>query len=355
MILRKLKNFSEDILARIIFRTPKLQGYLGNSRNNNRVLILVYHRVCNQKRTILSSVPCAEFEKQIKYLSRIYNFVNLENITQWIQGKAKMPSNPVAITFDDGYRDIYANAYPILRKFGIPATVFITTDFIDNHKIPWWERTYYLIQKTDPEIKGIPEISKHFRITGLKDRELMASEVVRKLRYLPQSRREKLISSMAKESDVRSEVLNQRLMLSWDEIREMANNGVSFGSHTITHPVLTQISKNQAKNEIKGSKEIIEEKLDRKVNFFSYPHGSPRDFNLHTTNLVREAAYEGACTTIQGFNTRQANPYKLKRVSIWGDLPLHRFTYEISNLSISLRSIKERLSTFNWRRLKGNL
>ena len=213
-----------------------------------KAIIICYHCVKDEVDSYLRPTKVADFKNQMQYLSRTYNPISLQEISQHIQNGTSLPSRAVAVTFDDGYRDNYENAYPVLKEYNIPATVFLTTGFIGTGEIPAWERDCY---RSDKE-----------------------------------------------------------LMLSWKQVRVMSDGGISFGSHTLTHPFLTRISRRQVEKEINLSKDIIEQQTGKPVTTFAYPSG---DFNSDVKEIVKEAGYSAAVSTVAGYNSTNDDVHELKR------------------------------------------
>jgi peptidoglycan/xylan/chitin deacetylase (PgdA/CDA1 family) len=219
----------------------------------------------------------ADFENQMQYLSKVYNPISLEKMAQHIQNGTSLPSKAVAVTFDDGYRDNYENAYPILKKYDIPGTFFLITDYIGTGEIPAWDKGYYIAEKI--------------------------------------------------------------LMLSWEQVREMSDNGISFGSHTLTHPFLTKISRKQVQKEIHFSKDIIEQRIGKPVTSFAYPSG---DFDSDIKEIVKKTGYSAAVSTISGYNCASNDAYELRRNVIQLQSVYHKlfplsFLVEITGLLEHLR------------------
>ncbi len=215
------------------------------------VRILTYHKVNNLKNS-LNSIPSKEFRKQIEYLRTNYNIVSLDDFHESMTGGKKLPKKTVAITFDDGYRDNYTNAYPILEECRVPAAIFLTADYIGTNKVM-------------PTYEG-DETKSPF--------------------------------------------------LSWQEVREMGNHGITFGSHSLTHSILIKRSPEQAKREIFESKRIIERETGKPAKFFSYPRGTKADFDRRMKDMVREAGYVAAFSAISGINDCRADPFELRRIAI---------------------------------------
>jgi len=274
-------------------------------------LILCYHRINDDNHSCLRPTKVEAFEKQMRYLSKAYHPEPLEKIVQHLQDgtPSDPPSGSLAITFDDGYRDNYENAYPILKKYGIPATLFLTTGYIGTGEIPWWEKVYHLLSRAK---KGalVSTRSEGPQLNAPFDQKSIY-RVVRMLKPLDEKERNLTIADFADAFDLWGEPPAEKdMMLSWDEVREMSDHGISFGAHTLTHPLLTHIPPKQAQNEIHLSKKIIEEQIGKRVITFAYPGG---DFDARIKKMVKDAGYSAAVSTIPGYNSSKSNLYMLKR------------------------------------------
>jgi len=251
-----------------------------------KALIICYHCIKDEAWSHLRPTKVADFENQMQYLSKVYNPISLERIAQHIQNGTPLPSKAIAVTFDDGYQDNYENAYPILKKYNIPVTFFLTTSFIGTGKIPMWDNGYYTSEKA--------------------------------------------------------------LMLSWEHVREMSDSGISFGSHTLSHPFLTRIPRKQAQREIHLSKDIIAQQIGKPVTIFSYPSG---DFNSEIKGIVKETGYSAAVSTIPGYNSTHDDVHALKRNVIQLQSVCHRlfplsFLSEITGVLGHVRAFYHRLKRF---------
>ncbi len=293
-------------------------------------LILCYHRINNDSHSylqllgkhfriedseysrIIPSTKVENFEKQMRYLSRFYHPVPLEDIVQHIRNGTSPPPKSVAITFDDGYRDNYDNAYPILKKYGIPATIFLTTGYIDTDEIPWWDKVYYVLSQAkegEPLSTELPraKFNEPFNKKSIK-------RVIQMLKQLEEKEKKSIIAELTDQRDLKvNDFAEKNLMLSWEEVREMSNNGISFGAHTLTHPLLPRVPSDQARDEIYISKDIIEQQIGKSVNIFAYPGG---DFDVHIEKMVKNAGYFAAVSSIPGYNHSETNIYALKRNGI---------------------------------------
>jgi peptidoglycan/xylan/chitin deacetylase (PgdA/CDA1 family) len=232
-----------------------------------KVPILFYHKIgtpaddsCNPH----LYVPLENFAAQMRSLSQHgYNTLTLSELNQALDNRVKLPRRSVIITFDDGHRDNYENAFPVLERYNLKATVFVVADFI-GRKAGWQRRENI----TEP-------------------------------------------------------------LLSWDQIYQMQKKGITFASHTCTHPMLNKIPPDKARYEIMVSREKLEQGLGVPVESFCYPYG---EFNQKVTALVKEAGYIAACTTDHGNCHSRDDVYLLKRVFVWPDTSLWRFIYYLSCL-----------------------
>lgn len=280
-------------------------------------LIICYHRISDDNNSYLRPTNVADFANQMQYLSKVYKPVSLEEIVQHIKNGTPLPSKSIAITFDDGYRDIYENAYPILRKYGIPATIFLTTGYVGTAEIPLWDKAFYAPSKA----------KKRTPVPGILDAE-HSEPPDRKTMHMPAQMRNQLDEkdrsyAVVDQPDARiHNHAEKSLMLSWEEVREMSDNGILFGSHTLTHPFLTKISRKQVQKEIYISKQIIEQQIGKSVTTFAYPGG---DFDPDIEEIVKEAGYSAAVSTVPGYNSVCDDVYALRRNIIQLQSVFHKF------------------------------
>jgi len=300
--------------------------------------ILRYHSVADFKdgEFIYASpqitVSTKNFEKQIRYLSKRYNIIPLEEIALHIKEGRNLPKNSLAITFDDGYKDNYINAYPILKKYGATATFFLTAGCINGKNILLTHRIIYAFKETKKKEVEIPNQLNIIKLETLKDKLNAISTVNRIILHLDQSKREEFITNLENKLgvEINRQECSYKYMLSWDEIKEMKENGMSFGAHTITHCNLPHCSYDYAKKEIEGSKSILEENIGRPINLFSYPDGTIKiHFNEEMKKLVRETGFISATTSIDGIVDDKSDLYELRRKGVGNDTKLYTLTTEL--------------------------
>ncbi len=287
--------------------------------------VLNYHRINDPSAATFDSFqPNVSarpemFAQQMEYLSRWFNVVSLTDISRWLQGEIKLPDYPALITFDDGYLDNYTLAYPILRQYNFPAVIFLTSGHIDTDKPFYWDLTAYSIFHTTKDHILFPDNTE--KSWGTTEQKLsVVNAWVEALKKLPNSEKQKWVEELPGRLAVNvPKNYFKNLMMNWDQIREMHKNGIEFGGHTISHPILSRITIDQARTEIVGSKAEIEQEIGNQIIGFAYPNGSKYDLNTEIEQLVSEAGYKTAFTLSNGPTTLKEvknNPFTIRRIFI---------------------------------------
>jgi peptidoglycan/xylan/chitin deacetylase (PgdA/CDA1 family) len=260
------------------------------------------------------------FDRYINYFRENYEVLPLDILVGYIkQGNNSFLGKKavMAITFDDGYKDNYLYAYPILKKYHIPATFFLATGHIGTSNLFWWDKVSYIIRHTKIDQLDLDKLGSYSLLTDF-NRFQASSIIVDKLKKMPDEKKNILIEKLLKISGVEiSPELGKGLILSWDEIVEMSNDGISFGAHTINHPILTNLPLEQIEKEIVQSKKDIEGKIGKEVKAFSYPNG---DFNEEIVELIKKYDFTCAVAVSPGnLIDIEDSIYELNRIAIMDD------------------------------------
>jgi peptidoglycan/xylan/chitin deacetylase (PgdA/CDA1 family) len=272
--------------------------------------ILTYHRVNDAGELFFTGLPTALFARQMEMLHHFFCVLPLEELVT-LNTKGELPPRAIAITFDDGYRDNYENAFPILKQLQLPATIFLTTGPLESDGILWHDRVFFAFQQTRCEEVLI--LGKTYSLETVAEKELAQKMLRRHLRKCPPAERDEIVQEVTVALGV-PQVCQKRVQkLSWQDIEEMAAHNISFGAHTVTHPVLSQMALADAEKEILLSKETIERKLRRTVQLFAYPNGTRADFTEPVKKIVREIGFRAAVTTIPGTNDALSDCFELRR------------------------------------------
>ena len=286
----------------------------------NQVIILMYHRF--SKATEKAKIPQSIFKNQILFLKSRYNFIRLNSLADFsVEYQRDLPHNSIILTFDDGYRDNYEFAFPILKQFEVPATIFLTTDFINHKKWLWFNKLKYIIKntkltKTSMTFDGI---NNCFFFDSYRNRHKSQIRIFNYCKRISQPKVDSLLETLSAKLKVEVPDISTDdfAPLTWEQIHEMKQNGVEFGSHTRTHRILSRATDAQIRYELIESKADIEKELKQSVKSFCYPVGKMEDIPKISLSIAREAGYTSAVTAIPGRNIIPgANFYSLKRLSI---------------------------------------
>jgi peptidoglycan/xylan/chitin deacetylase (PgdA/CDA1 family) len=326
-LLRIAKRISRKYELR---GTPESGGPFLRKAALPKFLILCYHRVGTGGVPLYSELSPDVFEAQMRFLKKEYRIVSLEQICQGLQEPTTAEPS-VAITFDDGYRDVFRHAFPILRKYGIPATVFLIADSVDTGRASWYDRIFLALQvmpagRLEVELDRL----RCFQLTSRGSRLCAAADIISCLRKLPNERRKECCADLEGRAELPTKELEGR-MLNWEQVQIMQNAGVTFGSHTVTHPVVSRLTSAEMEYELSESKKRLETRLGTPVLDFAFPFGHQEECGVEATGLLRRYGYRSAVTTVPGVNGPGANPFALRRIQIGAeDTPLQMFAFYLS-------------------------
>jgi peptidoglycan/xylan/chitin deacetylase (PgdA/CDA1 family) len=312
-------------------------------------IILGYHHILpeNDERVRFLQpgmfVTTKTFEEQLKYLVKYYQIVSFKDLN--LNGRKKQ----CILTFDDGWGDNYEYAYPILKKYNLPATIFVSTKFVGSNDWPWPDRISYYIHKSNAD--KLSQLLDGFNLlygdttkvslnkNSISNKYNLIEEIIENLKTFSPS---KIIQFMSKADKIMSSektALSEiRPYLTWDEIIEMQKNDIAFGAHTHNHLILTNTTLNNASDEIETSQKILSEKLNMPINLFAYPNGS---YNSDLVILVKKTGFAYAVTTEYGDIEGSRSQFELKRILVHQDVsknvPLFvsRLTYKIPKFRLN--------------------
>ena len=284
--------------------------------NRNRVRILMYHRFPRR--------DAANFDRQCAFLAAKYNVVPLGEAVRRLTHNEPV-TNVAVITADDGYADVYEVALPILRKHGLPATLFVTTGFIDRTCWMTGDRVRYHFEHTS---RGSVEVTDHQgRVHAFSTKGKEGAAALRSLlKRVPESTKRRILRELDGDMAVlpAASMPDEYRPCTWDQIRGLAEGGVAIGAHTVTHPILSRLESREAvEQEIVQSKRDLEDALQRPVEQFAYPNGTPEDIDAVSVDVVR-THFKGAVTAIDGLNAPGSDVYRALRLPCDPDLPVEQ-------------------------------
>lgn len=273
--------------------------------------ILMYHRVLARPDPLLPELPDARLvDRQMRAIAETFNVLPLdEAIERLAQGR--LPPRPMAITFDDGYRDNHDVALPILRRHGLCASFFVSTGFLDggrmfNDTVIEWVRQLPAGPIELPQW-GVTGLAVHDDASRIEAIERLVSAV----KYRSQHERDAFCAELQQRARV---PLPDTLMMTAEQLRGLVEQGMSVGGHTVTHPILQRLADDEARDEIVRNRDELEAITGVRPTCFAFPNGKPlADFGAAHVAMVREAGYQAALSTAYAVPDANADRFQLPR------------------------------------------
>jgi peptidoglycan/xylan/chitin deacetylase (PgdA/CDA1 family) len=286
----------------------------GIDRRANVLRVLTYHRIADASDRpdlcpqLISATPF-EFERQMAYIASHYHAVSLPEALDAFTRRRPLPRRAVMITFDDAYQDFADNAWPILRRHGLPATLFVATAFAaDPSRAFWWDRLYNAVR-----LGGVQAPATRPGLVAGADPAVQRTRTFRylaaKIKSLPHQRAMRLVDRLCAQAPA-----PQPAVLGWSELQALSRVGVSLGAHTRTHPLMHRLPADEAAAQAVGSLADLRTHVGPTAPVFAFPGGK-------STPQIRQKLYEAgfslAFTTQRGVNAvSRANPMALKRIHV---------------------------------------
>lgn len=352
------KRVAKRMLAHGLVRTGCWDLILRGWARRRTTLILTYHRVLEKLEPTLDYsqpgmvVTLPTFERQLSFLEQHFEIVSLGALLD--EGNRPAGRPRCVITFDDGWRDNYDVAFPVLRRRGIPATIFLTTDFVGTERVFWHTDLIYLL------LHG--ELS-----CLLRDGRMLAAypaavrDCLQRCAGQSGARRADEIDAAVEtvkaacDEEVIHELIDtltgpaglhrpffpeRRFFLDWDQVQEMAANGFEIGSHGCSHRIMTRLSREEVEQELYRSKAEIERRVGREARHFAFPN---EDASEALTRLAARAGYRTACGGVPGTGTPEPRILALRRAGMHEGVGAAGPMHEDALLGLSLlRASKSR-------------
>lgn len=314
-VRRSLKN----TVAFLLFYSGLL-SLIASVRLRNRAVVLMYHRVIPESRKLYCHsstgivIQESTFRMHLAFLQDHFRILNLDEFIECLERRKSLPDKSCLITFDDGWIDNYQTAYPILREYGVPATVFLPYDFIGTENLFWQEelnmRLSGLVFSNDP--------SDHNIVKRVMKREDIPTQyqLQRYIQDLKGAGYETITAVLDRIRQYQSGGTlpeHDNRYINWRQIKEMHEHEVSFGSHCMSHRMLTHLSAGEKRTEIVASKALLGTKLGVNIDTIAYPNGN---FDDEVIALSREAGYKLGFTTKPGYVSTGTHRLSLPRISI---------------------------------------
>lgn len=308
--------------------------WLAWRRLRSALYVFNYHRIGDPATATFDPdvFSCTEerFAEHVDLLRSRFDLIGLSQLLALIEGRTTLTRPTAMITFDDGYRDNYTKAYPVLRRTGTPAVFFVTTTFVGSKEPPWWDEVVWQARHLTPaQVADLPW-SSGVAMQGPDH----SRQVLHAFKRSPLPNAEKL-AQLRSASGRRIDAAGAGEFMLWDEVRAMRKGGMDIGSHTHTHPILSHLGPSDQLSELATSKRIMQSELGEEVTAVAYPVGGRNAYSMDTVEAARGAGYRAAFTCVEGVNRHPAvNPFELKRINVGENLSPRDFRFAIARMTM---------------------
>jgi len=283
-----------------------------------RLSILLLHRVLPHPDLLFpGEMHAATFEQLLQFVKSRFNVLPLGEAVTRLQA-GSLPARALAITFDDGYANNFTIALPLLRQYELPATVFVSTGYLDGRNM-WNDVVIESIRNCTLPTLNLASIGLgSHALDSLASRQAAVADCIGRMKYWPQRKREDTATAI---SELSGATRSESLMMSPQQVRGLHGAGMSVGAHTITHPILASATPAEATIEIRTGKAELESIIGATVDLFAYPNGRPDiDYRREHVEMVKSAGFRAAVSTVWGAANARTDVYQLPRFTPWDQI-----------------------------------
>lgn len=281
-----------------------------------RLSVLIFHRVLPATDPLFpTEIDRTRFEQLMRLVRQAFDVLPLVEAVERA-GDGTLPPRAAAITFDDGYADNHDVAWPVLRQLGLPATVFVSSGFLDGGRM-WNDTLIEAVRLSRRDMVDLPEFGlQRAPLQTWQQRRHAIECLIGKVKYMSLGDRQVALTRVLQVLAV--DRLPSDLMMRSDQVRTLHAQGVGIGAHTVDHPILQTLPDHESERQIVAGRQALQDLLQAPVPLFAYPNGRPdRDFSAAHVELVRRAGFRAAFTTAPGVVRRGDDPMQLGRFTPW--------------------------------------
>jgi peptidoglycan/xylan/chitin deacetylase (PgdA/CDA1 family) len=292
-----------------------LLGMMSPAGQRGRLSVLIFHRVLPHPDPLFpDEMHAQQFNRVCGWLAAWFNVLPLDVAARHLDA-GTLPARAACITFDDGYADNCTVAMPILQRHGLTATFFIATGFLDGGRM-WNDTIIATIRGCKTDVLDLNTLGLGCRpLQSIEDRRSAVVALIDQIKYRPVEERIAIGAQMA---GIAQTPMPVDLMMTSDQVRTLHNAGMQIGAHTVSHPILARLSDEQVRQEVRHSKEFLEQMLKARVGLFAYPNGQPgEDYLPRTVDIVRDIGFDAAVSTEWGTSCKGDDLLQIRRFTPW--------------------------------------
>lgn len=326
--------FSKARLKEAVLRFSGITAYQW-ARLPDGVYCFNYHRIGDPLQTQFDpnvfSCTAESFKRQLRFFKQHFQLINLHKLQQLIDAPAMTRGKYALITFDDGYMDNYELALPLLQQEQVQAVFFVSPDFVGSQIVPWWDQVAWWLRHSSSR-----QVSLAGKILSLQpgNSKVIAESIRQLLALLKADPRElnvklaELYQQLKPEQDVPADC---RLFMGWPELKQLLQSGMSIGSHTCGHQILSHLSSDEQRRELSSSKEQLEQELATEISALAYPVGDEHSYTPVTQQLASSVGYKLAFSFTNSYNLLPLNnPLAISRLGIDSDMSVFQLQKKIA-------------------------
>ncbi len=313
----------QEMLSKVLLYTKATDFFW--KRLPSGLYVFNYHRIGVAEASgydhAIFSCSSEAFDEHVLKLKENFTIINCAQLAEILEQEVLTDKRYAIITFDDGYVDNYTHAFPILKKHNVSGSFYIATDFVDSNHIPWWDEIAFILRNSCGEAYQLPSSNYSFVLDSAN-----INQTIRQIMNAAKLLRNYSILEVL--DDVRAKfptavkklkLTEPKLFMNWSQINEMANSGMEIGSHTLSHRILSQLSREEQKQEVSNSKKLIEAKLSCQITSIAYPVGRYHCYNQTSFEEVKEANYLIAFNNEPGSHRSISNQFDINRYCVARD------------------------------------
>ena len=298
-----------------------------NRKINEEALILLYHGVTDYDNYGLVNssgkhINHKEFEKQMEYIANRTNIISLDEFLEIKSNSKPLPPKTTIVTFDDGFKNNLTVAAPILEKYQIKTTFYISAGIINENKMFWVDIIEDCILRSKKKVITLKNFSNNFADIEIADgqKKIIAINKVKSFaKSLRVKKKNILIENLIEATNIQpsSKEAKEYEVMTWNDIRELNSNPLfSIGGHSMYHDILTSLSKKDMERDVVNCQNLLTNKLGQEIRHFSYPEGKSSDYDDNLIEVLRKIGVKCSPTAELGLNSKDLDPFKLKRVMV---------------------------------------
>jgi peptidoglycan/xylan/chitin deacetylase (PgdA/CDA1 family) len=313
------------MLAEVFGGAGLANGLLAlSSVGARRLTILAYHRVFDvpdedtfpYDPELISAGPAA-FARQMEFVRRHFTVLRFADVLEAMDRGRDLPARSIVITFDDGHRDNYTHAYPVLKALGIPGTIFLSTDYVGTDRVFWFDRVAALLFRAPAGVLSLEALGFEAVLSDVLSRRSAAEVLLELLKQLPDRQRLEHLDVLERKVSASAVPEAGSAALTWDQVREMARGGIEFGSHAASHPILTMLDDATLQRELEGSRRVIQRETGQAVETVAYPVGKKFAYDDRVIRMARSCGYRLGVSYVVGVNRfDRLDDFGLKRLHV---------------------------------------